>query len=363
MNVKLDSASYLAPCLESGPLMHSARAAVAAAESLGAGASATATRARCVPLVFDGMERVFASTHPPAPALCALLDEVTAFCRNAAIGGGRRSDASTPGPDRDGGDLAGITGEHYGRLFREFSSTSFWDEPVRLLRARLERNDISRDRWKDKRVLDAGCGGGRYTVAWRLLEAAHVIGLDVSETGVADARERVRAAGVDGVEFELGTVLRTPFGDGSFDVVFSNGVLHHTVDWRTGLTDLVRVLGSGGLGWLYLIENPGGFFWDLIEVLRVIMRDDDRNASRRVLESDGLRANRIFYMLDHVMVPINVRLTPDEVEEALREAGATGIRRLTRGADFDRVEALHRGDPFAADKYGVGENRYVFSKA
>ena len=56
------------------------------------------------------------------------------------------------------------------------------------------------------------------------------------------------------------------------------------------------------------------------------------------------------------------RLTPDEIEDTLREAGAAGLRRLSRGADFDRVEAIHRGDPYAVEKYGVGENRYVFSK-
>jgi hypothetical protein len=139
--------------------------------------------------------------------------------------------------------------------------------------------------------------------------------------------------------------------------------LHHTTDWREGLFELVRVLRPGGLGWLYLIENPGGYFWDIVEVLRVIMRNEDRGAARTALQSVGIPANRIFYMLDHVMVPINVRLTPDEIEDTLREAGAAGLRRLSRGADFDRVEAIHRGDPYAVEKYGVGENRYVFSKA
>src|SRR4029077_425809 len=126
----------------------------------------------------------------------------------------------------------------YGRLFREFSATSFWDEPVKLLRERLERNFVNEVSWKGQRVLDAGCGGGRYSVAWRLLGAAHVTGLDVSKTGLADARDRVKTAGIDGVEFEPGSVLRLPFTDDVFDVVFSNGVLHHTVDWREGLFEL-----------------------------------------------------------------------------------------------------------------------------
>ena len=67
-------------------------------------------------------------------------------------------------------------------------------------------------------------------------------------------------------------------------------------------------------------------------------------------------------MLDHVMVPINQRLTPDAVASALAQAGASDIRRLTRGTDFDRIEQIYRQTPFATVKYGVGENRFVFSK-
>jgi len=70
----------------------------------------------------------------------------------------------------------------------------------------------------------------------------------------------------------------------------------------------------------------------------------------------------VFYMLDHVMAPINERLTPAEIEASLVGAGACDVRRLTRGADFDRVEQIHRGAPFATVKFGVGENRYVFTR-
>jgi hypothetical protein len=76
----------------------------------------------------------------------------------------------------------------------------------------------------------------------------------------------------------------------------------------------------------------------------------------------GIPANRIFYMLDHVLVPVNIRLTPEEIEGCLADAGAVDIRRLTRGADFDRIERIHQKEPYADLKYGVGENRYVFSK-
>jgi hypothetical protein len=63
-----------------------------------------------------------------------------------------------------------------------------------------------------------------------------------------------------------------------------------------------------------------------------------------------------------IMAPVNIRLRPDEVEAALEDAGACRVRRLARGADFDRIERLYQRDAFAHMKYGVGENRYSFSK-
>jgi hypothetical protein len=116
------------------------------------------------------------------------------------------------------------------------------------------------------------------------------------------------------------------------------------------------------LGWLYLIENPGGVFWDVIEILRVVMKDEDKATSRMALQMMGLPANRIFYILDHVMVPINLRLTSEEIEECLSSFGATEIRRLERGADIDRIERIYRKEAWATERFGVGENRHVFSK-
>jgi hypothetical protein len=125
---------------------------------------------------------------------------------------------------------------------------------------------------------------------------------------------------------------------------------------------LIRVLKPGGFGWMYVIENPGGYFWDIIEILRVIMKDVDNTVARNSLALAGVPANRVFYILDHVMVPINLRWTDAEVRTALTSAGAKDIRRLDRGCSYDRIERIHRQEPFALMKYGIGEGRYIFTK-
>lgn len=356
----------IAPCVVSGPYASPARRLIAEADRLGKNAFASTLRAWCVWYVFDMMEQIFRDQREPASAVSEGLGRLASFLQSASDLGLSEvvlpSKPASNGKSHAGTEIKDVTGDHYGNLFKQFSDLSYWDEPVKLLRERLERNGFSQGDFEGNHVLDAGCGGGRYSVAWRLLGAGTVVGLDVSPINVEDANRRVQASGVEGVTFKEGDVLGMPFADDEFDIVFSNGVLHHTTEWETGVDELVRVLKPGGLGWLYLIEDPGGLFWDMIEVLRVVLRDESKADMRAALASLNIPANRIFYMLDHVMVPVNVRLTPDAIRQRLEKAGATEIRRLTRGCDFDRVEHIHRETPYAIEYFGVGENRFVFSK-
>ena len=357
----------IAPCLVGGPVADMARAALSASDALGTARWASLARSCSVVHLFDAMELAFATGEEPTVQINRALGALAGFLGAAAesafarIGGDVHEEAAAGA--HTGEPVEAATGGHYGHLFVAFSDSAFWEEPTRLLRTRLERNGISSFAFDGRRVLDSGCGGGRYTVAWRRLGAGTVTGIDISPLAIDDARARVAATGISGVDFRHGSVLELPFPDRSFDVVFSNGVLHHTVDWVAGIRELVRVLVPGGLGWLYVIESPGGLFWDVVEILRAMMRNEPHDLARNTLRLLGIPANRIYYMLDHVMVPINVRLRPDQVSSALTDAGATQIRRLERGTDVDRIERIFRREPFARDKYGVGENRYVFSRA
>ena len=67
-------------------------------------------------------------------------------------------------------------------------------------------------------------------------------------------------------------------------------------------------------------------------------------------------AHNVFYMLDHVMAPINTRVSEKELYECLLDAGARHIRRLDRGTDFDQIDMIHKKAPFAYEKFGIGEN-------
>ncbi|MHB8491382.1 MAG: class I SAM-dependent methyltransferase [Solirubrobacteraceae bacterium] len=91
------------------------------------------------------------------------------------------------------------------------------------------------------RVLDVGCGEGRFTMA--LSEAGAIAtGIDVAEEPLRRARRR-HAAG----EFTLvPSDGPWPFEDGLFDTVWAGEVIEHVADTGGWLSELRRVLHSGG---------------------------------------------------------------------------------------------------------------------
>ena len=76
--------------------------------------------------------------------------------------------------------------------------------------------------------MDLGCGTG--AIALRLADAAaQVVGRDISEGMLAEARRKAAERGVGNVAFGPGT-FREPAVDASVDVVVSNFAMHHLPD-------------------------------------------------------------------------------------------------------------------------------------
>jgi SAM-dependent methyltransferase len=97
---------------------------------------------------------------------------------------------------------------------------------------------------KGLRVLEIGCGLG--TDGARFARAGAVYtGVDLTEAAVSLARRRFELEGLAG-EFRVADAERLEFADGSFDLVYSHGVLHHTPDVPAAVREVHRVLAPGG---------------------------------------------------------------------------------------------------------------------
>jgi ubiquinone/menaquinone biosynthesis C-methylase UbiE len=94
------------------------------------------------------------------------------------------------------------------------------------------------------RVLEIGCGCG--SEAERFARAgAHYTAVDLTDAAVSITRRRFQLANLEGC-FVQGDAENLPFADGSFDLVYSHGVLHHTPDTPRTICEVHRVLAPGG---------------------------------------------------------------------------------------------------------------------
>lgn len=98
------------------------------------------------------------------------------------------------------------------------------------------------------RLLDCGCGPGTITVGLAaIVDPAEVIGIDIADSVLDQARTTALAHGFANLRFEQGNIAQLPFADHSFDAVFAHAVLEHQVDPAALLFEMYRVLKPGGV--------------------------------------------------------------------------------------------------------------------
>ena len=105
------------------------------------------------------------------------------------------------------------------------------------------------DELSGKRILDAGCGGGRYCKV--AAEAgASVFGADHSS---AVEKASSLCSHLENVRLVQGDLKKLPFPEESFDLAFSIGVMHHDSDTRAVFDSVAKMVKPGGRMsvWLY----------------------------------------------------------------------------------------------------------------
>jgi ubiquinone/menaquinone biosynthesis C-methylase UbiE len=213
----------------------------------------------------------------------------------------------------------------YGKLWPRYGDDLF-SESVDLFAARWLANGEDPDFFRDKVCLDVGCGGGRYSFAMSRMGARSVVGIDLSETGLADARKRSEAFPPGNVRFMHASALELPFPDEQFDFVCCSGVLHHTPCVEKGLQEIYRVLKPGGFTYL-LLYGAGGLFWPLNDLLRPLAALLGEQYLEKALDIMSCAANKRRVLLDDTFTPILERYSKERVEQLLKSAGFCGWRR------------------------------------
>ncbi|MEP6574541.1 MAG: methyltransferase domain-containing protein [Gemmatimonadota bacterium] len=155
------------------------------------------------------------------------------------------------------------------------------------------------------RVLDIGCGTGDFLrLLARMVAPGAAVGVDLSETMVAEARHRT-GADLANLSFQSGDVHALSFENGSFDRVLATQVLLHVTDPGRALAELSRVLAPDGRMMISELD------WGTIAV-----ESTDRELGRRFtrMACDELRNGLILRELPWRLRSLgfdNIRLIPE----------------------------------------------------
>ncbi len=102
-------------------------------------------------------------------------------------------------------------------------------------------------------ILDLGTGPGYLPIEIvKKSPSIKVHGIDLSARLIRMAQTNASKAGVaDRLSFETGNATEMRFGDNSYDMVISTGMLHHLKNPLKMLRECYRVLKPGGEAWIY----------------------------------------------------------------------------------------------------------------
>jgi ubiquinone/menaquinone biosynthesis C-methylase UbiE len=232
--------------------------------------------------------------------------------------------------------LESATGRLFGSLWAPFNDRLF-EESVALFGKRLDLAKVDLGSFEDKVCLDAGCGGGRNSIAMARLGAREVLGIDLGEAGLVDALKRAKQLGHDNVRFQRASILDIPLPDASVDLVWCAGVVMITDDAERALDELTRVLKPGGRLYL-LVYATEGLRWPLILLLRPLAELIGLETMEKALVAGGLAANKRRTFLDDLYCP---RLDFYDWPRLRRMLERRGIKKIERWGDHVRLDHEH----------------------
>jgi arsenite methyltransferase len=173
-----------------------------------------------------------------------------------------------------------------------------------------------------RRILDVGCGSGFSSSLW--LDSAYWsgtamwVGADIS-LAVDVAQERL--GHIRNTQFVQADALRLPFADGSFDTIFSEGVLHHTPSTRAALLSAARLLEPAGEFHFYVYRRKGP--------VREFTDDYIRETIAPLSDEEAWDAMRSLTRLGQALAELHAKITlAEDIPFLGIKAGEHNIQRL-----------------------------------
>lgn len=174
---------------------------------------------------------------------------------------------------------------------------------------------------KGKRILDAGCGASMSALLLfgDSLREAEYLGVDVSAS-VDVAAQRFRERNIP-AQFVQVSLTKIPEELGNFDIIFSEGVLHHTDSTEKSFRSLAKRLNPGGTIMFYVYQKKGP--------LREFSDDAIRHEISTMSDEEAWNTLLPLTKLGRTLGQLNIEIDIEEPIDVLKiPAGKINIQRL-----------------------------------
>jgi SAM-dependent methyltransferase len=198
------------------------------------------------------------------------------------------------------------------------------------------------------RIIECGCGTGQLS---NFLGVANrtVFGADLCMNSLKLGEEFRRKNAIEGVHFLQMNLFRPCFAPGSFDLVISNGVLHHTSDPRGACASISRLVRPGGYLLVGLYHRWGRLITDFRRLLFHVSGDRFTALDPNLRDADKSSAKRRAWFMDQYKHPHESKHTIGETIGWMRELGFDLVRSIPHTRPFvpftDAAKLFQREEP------------------
>ncbi len=232
--------------------------------------------------------------------------------------------------------ISSKTGLLYKNLWVNYNKKLF-DHSVSLVKKRFQANKISLNIFKNKKVIDVGCGNGRWCILAIENNAKEVVGIDISKSNVRALNKKFKK--LKNLKFFYGDNKKLNFKDNIFDVTISQGVIHHTTDMFQSLSEIIRITKKNGKILLY-IYGDYGMKWSCIKQLRPLVKKIGKNKIVSSMKKNNFKNNKIKHFVDDLFVPVQTQTSLPLIMEELKKRKVKKIKLLSKKKTFDHESSI-----------------------
>ncbi|WP_237759208.1 class I SAM-dependent methyltransferase [Legionella erythra] len=171
-------------------------------------------------------------------------------------------------------------------------------------------------------VLDAGCGAGLSALEyWKdNFSNIHYLGIDIS-TAVDVCRQRFESRQVRDAAFMQANIEKLPLKPSTVDMIFSEGVMHHTDSTRNTFLSLAKLLKKKGMFLFYVYNKKGP--------IREFVDDYIREQLQPMNPEEGWDALRPLTKLGKLLGDLDITIDiPEEIKLLDIPAGKINLQRF-----------------------------------